>query len=397
MIPSFEGGEDRMIMELIAVGDAFGFPVECGYSGKIDGFVSFEVGDFSIKAGEYSDDTQLTLSIARSIWEGKFHPEYFAYIELPLWIYYQRGAGKSTLRAAFNLISPRIQWYSNYYPGYEDAGGDGAAMRISPLVLIHRDLEGLVKDVVRSTIITHGNPIALVGSLALATAQFSSREEIKDLKRAISDAFDIAKDFIEEDEIMKSWKRGLKEDYVDGFVENEMVFFGFFEKMKDFQDYSSWCKHVGEYKNPGMAMSSVLCAIFIFEKFKDNPFEGLLRAASEKGTDTDTIASMAAGIFGFYLKEMLEELKNLADQVQDAEYIASLEKDITERGGRPREAKREDVRRYAAELEGALKDGRLPEAPHPVFGRLEIKGRVHRYILTESEEGQTLFFKTLTR
>ncbi len=64
------------MIEMIAYGDALGFPVESGALEKVDGLTGWIDKDgFEIEAGEYSDDTQLTLSTARSIKEGRFDPE----------------------------------------------------------------------------------------------------------------------------------------------------------------------------------------------------------------------------------------------------------------------------------------------------------------------------------
>src|SRR2546425_11219919 len=69
---------------------------------KIADFVSWDKqtgGRFNpytdhVGAGEYSDDTQLTLCVARSIGpDGRVDNEYFAKVELPAWLSYARGAG----------------------------------------------------------------------------------------------------------------------------------------------------------------------------------------------------------------------------------------------------------------------------------------------------------------
>jgi ADP-ribosylglycohydrolase len=54
-----------------------------------------------ISKGEYSDDTQLTLAVARSLRsDGSVDIEHFAKRELPLWLGYARGAGGTITRGA---------------------------------------------------------------------------------------------------------------------------------------------------------------------------------------------------------------------------------------------------------------------------------------------------------
>src|SRR6266849_3512166 len=57
-----------------------------------------------INKGEYSDDTQLTLAVARSLLgDGSLDAEHFAKVELPLWLDYNRGAG-ATITAGARAI-----------------------------------------------------------------------------------------------------------------------------------------------------------------------------------------------------------------------------------------------------------------------------------------------------
>ena len=46
-----------------------------------------------IGAGEYSDDTQIMLAVARSCLRGANWSEWLRGVELPLWPVYQRGGG----------------------------------------------------------------------------------------------------------------------------------------------------------------------------------------------------------------------------------------------------------------------------------------------------------------
>ena len=58
--------------------------------GRFNGYIDH------LAKGSYSDDTQLLLSVARSIKvDGTIDREYFSKIELPNWLLYARGAGRT--------------------------------------------------------------------------------------------------------------------------------------------------------------------------------------------------------------------------------------------------------------------------------------------------------------
>ena len=143
--------EDKFKGALIfsAIGDALGWPQEFKRNLKeeIKEFISWDklIGGRwwgyydTIQKGGYSDDTQLTLSVARCINEfGDFDLERFSFLELPLWLTYQRGGGMSIKVAAKEMLKKRIEnpIFNFYYQkrgekfvDYRDAGANGAAMR----------------------------------------------------------------------------------------------------------------------------------------------------------------------------------------------------------------------------------------------------------------------------
>ncbi|MCD6133559.1 MAG: ADP-ribosylglycohydrolase family protein, partial [Deltaproteobacteria bacterium] len=173
---------------LSAVGDSLGWPLEFKKQKpkrKVESFIKWKksVGgkwwgyEDEISPGEYSDDTQLTLSVARSIRSnGEFDPNYFAYLELPLWLNYERGGGKSIKSAARNLIKRKTLWFNNFYRTkevrYFNAGANGAAMRNLPIALVNMDNEKrFIVDTIKNSLITHGHPRGIIGSLLMGAAQ----------------------------------------------------------------------------------------------------------------------------------------------------------------------------------------------------------------------------------
>ena len=118
--------------------------------------------------GCYSDDTQLRLATGRAIRSDGFDIEAFAKVELPLWLSYGLGGGKSTSAAAVQLGQKNPTWWSNRFKGWTHSGGNGAAMRIQPHVWTAQtpsDPESYLPDVVRNSVCTHSHPTGLVGAV----------------------------------------------------------------------------------------------------------------------------------------------------------------------------------------------------------------------------------------
>src|ERR1051326_8702431 len=180
-------------MVFSAIGDALGWPTEflkeesnrkVSFDLPVREFVGWHkmVGgrwwgyrDF-IAPGHYSDDTQLTLAIARSISsKGEFQPETFAYSELPLWLHYERGGGRSIKAAARAWVQKKNDWLGNFYKvgpiDYRQAGANGAAMRNLPIALASSQNETrLIRDSFYNAVITHGHPRAILGTLLYGLA-----------------------------------------------------------------------------------------------------------------------------------------------------------------------------------------------------------------------------------
>lgn len=130
-----------------------------------------------VGAGEYSDDTQLLCSVARSCTLGDQWYRHLVEVELPTWLVYQRGGGRAVLAAASAWAEGRPPWLSasnsrarQAVARYRDAGGNGVAMRIAPHVLrAHLGDENLQSRVFLDGLTTHGHPRALIGALIYAS------------------------------------------------------------------------------------------------------------------------------------------------------------------------------------------------------------------------------------
>ena len=122
----------------------------------------------SLPKGCYSDDSQLRLATSRAIRADGFDVEAFAKVELPIWLSYALGGGRSTTAAAEHLAKTRSPWFANTFKGWNASGGNGAAMRVQPHVWAARtpdNPDSFLPAVVRNSICTHSHATGLMGAV----------------------------------------------------------------------------------------------------------------------------------------------------------------------------------------------------------------------------------------
>lgn len=160
-----------------AVGDALGRPVEGWDPARIaERFGEGGLRDYipwrgwrEGPTGTITDDTQLTIEVARSLLAtgGRFQPADFV-SRLIRWLPIGRGKGKATVSAVLALEEGTPWWRIGQVV---DSAGNGAAMRAAPIGLA-RALEpsraSLIHDATRSALPTHTHPVGVAGAVAIA-------------------------------------------------------------------------------------------------------------------------------------------------------------------------------------------------------------------------------------
>ena len=162
-----------------AVGDALGAPLE-GWSreriGELpsvtDHYRPLARGKEGLRypSGQYTDDTQLTMAIARSLVacqgvDGADIAREFAALWRSAEIV---GAGPVADRAVRRLIEG-VRWQDAAVA--DDLPLNGAAMRVAPIGLWNCDrLHRLADDVATASVVTHRHPLAIDAAMAVATA-----------------------------------------------------------------------------------------------------------------------------------------------------------------------------------------------------------------------------------
>lgn len=318
-----------------AIGDALGWPNEFNSKIKsknetIEGiFVKwtrtsggrYQSYDEVIMPGEYSDDTQLIISTARSLIIAKEKwNNFFTKNELPYWLEYERGGGAATKRSA------RI-WKNNNFPWnpknsiddlkkYYNSGGNGVAMRVLPHVAVsgNKKSEDLIKDVIRNGMYTHGHPRAILGATCYAYALFLMLHQSETLKYGelvdkILMSSKIWGEFYNvtnSEEWIATANKYLDKDYFELWDYHKKAMCDKLLIVKEALasgavDFTSkTLEKLGCFDKTinGAGDVTTISAIYLASKYAASPKIAIRETAFLKGTDTDTLATMVGGLVG---------------------------------------------------------------------------------------------------
>jgi ADP-ribosylglycohydrolase len=279
-----------------------------------------------LPAGCYSDDTQLRLATARAITGNGFDVEAFAQVELTVWPTYAIGGGNSSKAAAAHMGKQSTPWFGNFYSGWLDAGGNGVAMRIQPHVWAAREpgtLGGHIRDTIMNGAATHGHPRALVGAvlhaLALGAAmsgRIPSAQEWPELLDATEQAVKLIDDHPQLASFWRPvWERQAQADLTSAWrvtvnecrqmlpaaaAASEQLSRTDLQSNAAREAYDQLAEALclREPARRGSGTGTVMAALALAAAAPGNPANAARLAAQAVGTDTDTIATMAAAIIG---------------------------------------------------------------------------------------------------
>ncbi len=426
----------------LATGDALGWPQEIRQRDGSRGIETVPHIEFKkwtrrsggqyrpfeeiIGAGEYSDDTQLMLAVARSrTTYGADWWKAFATVELPLWTLYERGGGGATKRAAQAWIDGGPPWKATKRDAvqrYFDAGGNGVAMRVLPHALFLADLDNphdLVRDVILDGSATHGHARALVGAVAYAYAAWSL------VRRTCTLGFGELLDSLLDES--PAWGTLPRSDRGGGtwLAAAERVTAGAYERL--------WTQTVDEMRtlfetarrgvragaladdhavltelgcfgrSKGAGTVTAAAAAYLVARHAAQPQQGVLRAAFEPGADTDTLAAMTGGLMGCLAG--VEWIPGPWLDVQDADYLRHMAGRIAAGpNGVDRRAipARPDPRAILSELarngdgDLVLGEGTRAQAEAVADPRAIAKSIAVRAWRLRTAEGQTLYVTKVT-
>jgi ADP-ribosylglycohydrolase len=305
----------------------------------------------TVRAGDYSDDTQLLLAVARACETGDAWWEHLTEVELPAWGLYQRGGGRAVVSASRSWAAGRAPWLpaagsarSAQGPAqYFRAGANGVAMRIAPHVLVclsDPDPGRLFSRVVADGVTTHGHARALVGGVAHAATLRAAL--LRSGTMAYGDLLDelagkeLWNTFELRDAVPEDWSRSFESQVGE---RSDVAWGSAVDEIRDLVEVGRKALSRGALADDEAALAEMGCfdpkingagtvtavaAAYAAARSAARPITGLLRTAYLKRADTDTLASMTASILGAL--HGVDWLADLAWRVQDAEYIAGFER-----------------------------------------------------------------------
>lgn len=268
----------------------------------------------TILPGEYSDDTQLMLAIARSLLAGSDWAEYFTKHELPFWRQYERGGGNAVLRAADQWSKGKKPWEERDNKPYYFAGGNGAAMRVLPHVIRHsvsHDFSDIYREIVQDSMLTHGHPRAIIGALCYAYAAYyllskTSTLNYCELISVVTENVGLWGDFPEKlggDWLLRCEKyynyRAEWRNTCDLIIkELKIIESALSMGALEIEHDTLTALSCFDNKINGAGDIAAVTAIYFVSKYANNPALGIKQAANLFGADTDTIAAMTGGLMG---------------------------------------------------------------------------------------------------
>ena len=320
----------------LAAGDALGWPQELPrkFIGKIDSdkpslelraWVRHVGGRYypheePIRRGGYSDDTQLTLAVARArLVMGDSWWKVLTRTELPLWTLYERGGGGATKHAVACWLKGISPWSGadRDVKRYFDAGGNGVAMRVLPHAIFYAgedDPTLLIRDVVRDGVATHGHPRALIGATAYAFAAwwlFRAERTIRfgELVEVLLERQKVWGTLPRKASPKNSWIDVANRQTPGGYealwsnVVGEMT--QLLEQVRTglaagaIGDDDEVLRGIGCFgKSKGAGTVSTAASVYLCARHAAQPTQAVLKAAFAHGADTDTIAAMTGGLSG---------------------------------------------------------------------------------------------------
>jgi ADP-ribosylglycohydrolase/catechol 2,3-dioxygenase-like lactoylglutathione lyase family enzyme len=355
--PLNRGQRVRGALVGVAVGDALGWPQEQNAKNvdrrtplpepKFRSWTRRAGGRFQpfeehINAGEFSDDTQLTLCIARSLLHGNDWLEHFTRKELPTWALYERGGGRSVLRAAGSWATGHPPWSNDKSDprDYFATGANGVAMRVLPHVAfgVGGDFDAVRHRIVLDACATHGHAAALIGALLHASSLWHALrlegtlgygellERLSENSSTWADqaTLDFPSDWIDVRRRMRGdsyedeWSRAVDEAHSLLEIARDSMRSG------PLADDEDTLKRLGVFdrKVNGSGIVTAVGAALIASRSASSPELGLVQSAFLKGADTDTLASMTAALLGAIAG--LEWLNGLRRTVQDGDYLVAV-------------------------------------------------------------------------
>lgn len=286
MDPNAPTVKDRFIGCLLGmgIGDALAMPTRgldrdtiAAQYGRVETYhpLLADDGDFRVPAGQFTDNTELAMCLAESLVSanGFVDPALVGYrFQQVLTSDYNHFLGATT-RRSLEASAESGDYQSG--AGGDGTAGAGPAARVAPVTLAHAlssfNAEVFVREVMRSSLITHSHPESINGAVAVAYAlRLVVRRELPPEM-----LIDEVLAFIDEDNVAKALRN------VKRMLDADM----------DTSDILTECG------TSGYVAETVPAALFLFSRYADDFRTTVLEAANAGGA-TSAIASIAGALAG---------------------------------------------------------------------------------------------------
>lgn len=287
----------------LALGDALGAFHE---GGPIGGALWRAVQAVRGEALAYTDDTEMMMGVVEALLRNaSIDPDFLAgrFAEN---FHGHRGYGPGT-RKLLSALRKGASWREEnrrYWP--EGSLGNGAAMRVAPLGLVHGDPAKLREAAERQAEVTHAHRLGREGAVCVAYAASVAFREARDRVCGTSLLEDL-RTFAKEPEYREAFGRAV-------------------ELLRAPHDPARTVEALG---NGIEAHRSAPTAVYLAARFSDD-YDLAVESAIQLGGDTDTIAAMAGGIVGAHVGRAglpPEPLSKLENRV----YLETLAAQLAER------------------------------------------------------------------
>ena len=298
-----------------ALGDALAAPYE---GGPLEHLLWKVIGKHKGKH-RWTDDTQMTLDVATSlIAQKRIHQDDLAtrFAQSHKW---SRGYGPAASQT-LKHIKRGMPWQKAARLKYPDGSfGNGGAMRVAPISLFYANapLQTVRKAACQSAEVTHAHPLGIAGAELVATAIVLAVKQMEPqaILRQLNGC-DFPEPYLSQLNLIEQWL-GTKRDIPPSTI----------------------AKETG---NGILATRSCVTAVYCALSHLNAPFDQLLSLVISLKGDTDTIASMASGIWGAangatkLPSELLDKLEQAQHIRQAADDLFDAAKTITAVSGNPK-------------------------------------------------------------
>jgi ADP-ribosyl-[dinitrogen reductase] hydrolase len=278
-----------------AIGDALGNPFEMKpaaspilkeWDGQFKAGGTFWKGE----AGQYTDDTLMSMALAASLIEfQEFNPEdvaakYLAWMESGN----TRGIGGTTAMALTHLKlgASYLESGVTKNPDGKPVGGNGTAMRASPIGLVYRhDLAKLMEVAIKDAAITHNSLEPKVGSVAVAMGTALLANRVTEPKDLLGDVASVLVDSEVKDKILLA-----------------------LDHLQNGTDAAQALAEIGTHGYVPATVGAAFYCVGATDNFKD-----AVVMAIKGGGDTDTTAAIVGAMAGTWygLESIPDEYKSV--------------------------------------------------------------------------------------